>query len=246
MYKQFFLEKLKTGDIIENMRNNNLPVNLRQQKLLPRINVGCGMSPTIGWRNLDNSLSIFLSRSLLLSRLLYKLHLINNDQFEYIKFCANHNIDWANACKHIPAETCSVEIIYSSHMLEHLDQDQSLAFLLEAKRVLKSGGIIRLALPNIKNLVHEYNNNQDADEFILNSFLWVKSPKNLLEKLNFLIFGFKHHLWMYDEISILKLISKVGFLSPIILKAGETTISDPGALKLNEREDESLYIEAIK
>ena len=62
----------------------------------------------------------------------------------------------------------------------------------------------------------------------------------------FVIRFFRHHLWMYDEISILKLISKVGFLSPIILKAGETTISDPGALKLNEREDQSLYIEAMK
>jgi len=41
-------------------------------------------------------------------------------------------------------------------MLEHLDREEAKLFLREALRVLKSGGIIRLVLPDLGKLIKEY------------------------------------------------------------------------------------------
>jgi hypothetical protein len=49
---------------------------------------------------------------------------------------------------------------------------------------------------------------------------------------------------MYDGISLSHLLQNHDFSDPIILKAGETIIDDPQDLDLNERESESVYVEA--
>jgi hypothetical protein len=38
---------------------------------------------------------------------------------------------WADGTKHIPEAKGSVEVVYSSHMLEHLDRVETRAFLRE-------------------------------------------------------------------------------------------------------------------
>lgn len=50
----------------------------------------------------------------------------------------------------------SCDAIYSSHVLEHLDRKTSQLFLGECRRVLKSGGILRLALPDLEAIVRSY------------------------------------------------------------------------------------------
>jgi hypothetical protein len=49
---------------------------------------------------------------------------------------------------------------------------------------------------------------------------------------------------MYDGASLARLLVGEGFEDPVRLRPGETTIADPGALDLREREEESLYLEA--
>jgi SAM-dependent methyltransferase len=51
----------------------------------------------------------------------------------------------------IPESDDSVALIYCSHMLEHLDKESSLRFLKECLRILKKGGVMRVALPNTRN-----------------------------------------------------------------------------------------------
>ena len=50
---------------------------------------------------------------------------------------------------------------------------------------------------------------------------------------------------MYDKKSISKLLLDNGFKDPKILEPGSTTVNDPGELNLHEKEDESIFIEAI-
>ena len=40
----------------------------------------------------------------------------------------------------------SADVLYSSHMIEHLNQTEMRLFLKEARRCLVSGGIIRLVV----------------------------------------------------------------------------------------------------
>lgn len=211
-----------------------------------RINIGCGMSPTENWINFDNSFSIKLSKYPTLIDLLYKLGLLNSTQLAYTKFCQSHNIKHANATKHIPLNDNSVDVIYSSHMLEHLDQKEAILFLNEAKRVLKPGGVIRLAIPDLSIAINQYNNNNDADAFVEKIHMGLIKPKTLLEKFKLLFIGTRHHHWMYDGKSLCNLLSKNNFFNCIILPAGQTTINNPDKLNLNEYEGWSVYVEAKK
>lgn len=51
----------------------------------------------------------------------------------------------------IPELDDSVALIYCAHTLEHLDSTSSLHFISECYRILKKGGVLRVALPNTKN-----------------------------------------------------------------------------------------------
>jgi SAM-dependent methyltransferase len=60
-------------------------------------------------------------------------------------------IDLCNENLSLPELSDSVELIYCSHTLEHLDKDSSLRFIKECQRILVKGGVLRVALPNTKN-----------------------------------------------------------------------------------------------
>jgi len=62
-----------------------------------------------------------------------------------------NSIDLCSEGLTIPELDDSVALIYCSHTLEHLDADSSLRFIKECYRILKKGGVLRVALPNTKN-----------------------------------------------------------------------------------------------
>jgi predicted SAM-dependent methyltransferase len=211
-----------------------------------RINVGCGMAPTDGWLNFDNSLSIKLASFPTLANVLHKAKLINPAQMELIEFCQKNKITWANGSKRIPLPSESVAVLYSSHMIEHLDRIEAKMFLEEARRVLAPGGIIRLAVPDLARLVKQYLENGDADAFIESTVMTIPRPRSLSERLGFLLVGTRHHQWMFDKKSLCKLLNESGFKDVAAVDAGSTQIPNPGSLNLAERVDESLYVEATK
>lgn len=58
--------------------------------------------------------------------------------------------------KGLPFPSRSVDVCYSSHVLEHLDRDGACKLLAECFRVLNDDGIIRLVLPDLEALAREY------------------------------------------------------------------------------------------
>lgn len=211
-----------------------------------RVNIGCGSTPTKGWENFDNSFSIFLSSFPLLVKILQKVKAINPMQVNYITFCRENNIKRANAIKKIPLPDNSVEVLYSSHMMEHLDRQEASLFLKEVMRILKPNGIIRIAVPDIDKCIDEYNRKKDADEFIKSTLMYSSNPRTLMQKIRLLMIGNRHHLWMYNKDSLAKFVGENGFKNIKILQAGQTSIPDPESLNLYEREEDSIYLEAVK
>ena len=49
---------------------------------------------------------------------------------------------------------------------------------------------------------------------------------------------------MYDVKSLSRLLQRIGFRDPQILKAGDTTIDNTQGLDLHERASKSVYVEA--
>ena len=56
----------------------------------------------------------------------------------------------------LPAIEGSVDVCYNSHVLEHLSMGEAALLVQECFRVLKSGGIFRLVVPDLECIVREY------------------------------------------------------------------------------------------
>jgi hypothetical protein len=72
----------------------------------------------------------------------------------------------------------------------------------------------------------------------------TRSPPQGLKKVADSLVGFRGHRWMYDKVSLRKLVEEAGFEDIEVLEPGETRIPDPGQLDLREREEGSIYLEA--
>lgn len=56
----------------------------------------------------------------------------------------------------LPLADASIDAVYHSHVLEHLDADSARAFLLECHRVLRPGGILRVVVPDLEGIAQAY------------------------------------------------------------------------------------------
>ena len=209
-----------------------------------RINVGCGTTPIEGWLNFDNSWSVRLASLPIPLSLLRGSN--GNASVKFMKVAREQGIRWADATKRIPLADDSVEVVYSSHMIEHLDRRQANAFLAEAKRVLAPNGIIRIAIPDIGKFAAEYLRTEDADKFVGDTLLASDDADTLRDRLKLLLVGARNHRWMYDGPSMGRLLSRAGFHNAVVLPPGQTLIKEPGPLDLWERHEESAYVEALK
>jgi len=69
--------------------------------------------------------------------------------FETIDIAPKRNVDYVGNCAEgLPFENCTFDIVYSSHVLEHLPWYQVEGALREWVRILKPGGFIEIWVPD--------------------------------------------------------------------------------------------------
>jgi len=99
-------------------------------------------------------------------------------------------------------EDSVADIIYASHILEYFDDAEAEMVLLEWARVLKPGGIIRLAVPNFETLIEIYE--------ITKSIKTIVGP--LYGKMIINDNSTIYHKTVYDFSKLEKLLLKTGFI----------------------------------
>ena len=104
-----------------------------------------------------------------------------------------------NDLQQIDDET--IELIYASHVIEYFDRSEVVDLLKEWKRVLKKGGILRVAVPNFETITDLYN----SGAYELDSFIGPLYGKMEMDGKS--IF----HKTVYDFRSIEKVLKSVGF-----------------------------------
>ena len=208
--------------------------------------MGCGSHPFPGWINYDHNIFIYFSRIPLLKRLLKKMNFIPVGFKDFMDIAVSENIQYADGGKKIPEINNTIDVLYSSHMLEHLDEEETHIFLTESMRILKKGGILRLVVPDFDKLIHGYSQHQNPSKFITDSCLVGKKPKSVIKKMQYLIQGHGWHFSMYNKQTLVELLEKHGFKNIQILQEGETNISGCTHLNLSPHTHESIFIEAEK
>lgn len=83
----------------------------------------------------------------------YKFHKewINVDMTSNSPYVKAHNL-----LKGIPFRNNQFDVIYHSQVLEHFPKEKAPSFVGECFRVLKPGGIMRVVVPDLENIVNEY------------------------------------------------------------------------------------------
>jgi len=101
-------------------------------------------------------------------------------------------------------EDQSADIIYSSHTLEYFDRNEAVNVLTEWQRVLKIGGILRIAVPNFEALIKVYKQTNDIS-YILGPMYGKMAVSSNAEVENI------YHKTTYDFESLSKLLVSVGY-----------------------------------
>ncbi|RLA80157.1 MAG: methyltransferase [Epsilonproteobacteria bacterium] len=101
-------------------------------------------------------------------------------------------------------EDNSIDLIYCCHALEYFDRHQVVLVLKEWFRVLKKGGILRLAVPDFEAIVKVYLKYQDLDhQGILGPLYGKWQNSNSEENL--------YHKTTWDLKSLTKVLKDLGF-----------------------------------
>lgn len=78
----------------------------------------------------------------------------------------------------LPFERGSFELVYASHVLEHVQRHTVIATLSHWRDLLKNGGLLRIAVPNFGAIVRRYNEHGNLDELIGLLYGGQNHPKN--------------------------------------------------------------------
>lgn len=208
-----------------------------------RLNVGSGPYVLPGWTSIDKSLTPLLERVPLAKGALVLMGLLDYTQLQNVWPAGVVRLD---VTKSLPYEAGSVDAIYSSHFVEHLTRDEADRFFREALRVLRPGGILRLAVPDLQLAAREYLTRVDAGDPVAgDAFIESLSvnPTHSGSRLRKLALRLVHrpHGWMYDELSLSHRLESVGFL--VIGRRSAADSTCPDAERLDTRPT-SLFVDA--
>lgn len=98
-------------------------------------------------------------------------HFILDNKWRNIDFAPKRReIKHVNVLRGLPYKENTFEIVYSSHFVEHIPREEIFNFLVECRRVLKPGGLIRLVLPDFEKIAREYISNIDQGNSLFSEF----------------------------------------------------------------------------
>jgi SAM-dependent methyltransferase len=171
-----------------------------------RVNLGCGETVPEGWINVDYSIGARLVRVPVLKVILRWLGLFNADWSDRVLI---HDLRTT-----LPWTDNSIDAVYSSHTLEHMTLEDGSSLLRECYRSLKSGGAIRIVVPDLEDMVQAYAaGNLTSAEFIdALGMGFEQKGDTAVKKFLAPYFRFPHRC-MYDHKSLAALLEAVGFVA---------------------------------
>ncbi len=124
----------------------------------------------------------------------------------------------------MPAE--SLDYIFSEHVIEHLEFEEAMAMLCECKRALKPGGRIRIATPDLKQIIALYAQPDGEEQaryirWIMRTFRPKFGEFSPAHAVNQSFHGWRHK-FIYDELTLRQALKDTGFQSITRVEPGES------------------------
>jgi predicted SAM-dependent methyltransferase len=140
-----------------------------------------------------------------------------------------------------PLEEGSIDYIASIHALPEIPLADLVGAMEELRRVLKPGGVLRLALPDLDKGIKAYLEN-DREYFLVPDQDATTIGGKLVTQM--LWYGWSKALFTRDYTE--ELLRRAGFRSILTCSFRETKSGFPEIVELDSRERESFFVEAVK
>ena len=175
--------------------------------------------------------------------------------FNVDKFSANADT-YLDASRRFPFKDDSFSLIFTEHMIEHLEIDRIQQFLSEILRVLRPGGICRITCPSLELYARYYvENDRDFFQNVMQGIerkrrkrpeqTWIVRT-NGSAFMTGVVKTFYGHRWMYDFETLEACLKAVGFRNTIQRAFQESESTRLANMDNPDRAFETLYVEASK
>jgi len=136
----------------------------------------------------------------------------------------------------------SVDFIYNEHFIEHATIEEAVKILKVFYRVLKLGGVLRIATPDLDYLIEKYISpswkNQDWIETY--GYQWIQTRAEMLN----ICFREWGHQYLYNAEELERRLKQAGFEKIYLQKWNESKYTE--LANRETREDSKLIFEAVK
>jgi len=197
-----------------------------------KLNIGCGENFVENWVNIG---LIDLPKGL------YFLSKTKNSA-PYVHF---------DITQEFPIRPNTIQFIYASHFIEHLNFPQALIFLKNCYTVTRSDGVIRLTFPDLELWNKKYM--EDDLGFFTKYYDYTKHSNKLpeLRTKGEIFMSQVHgwdHKWCYDFDSIKDILERAGYSEVVRKKAFDSSLPDIEKLEPDNQQRllETIYVEAKK
>jgi hypothetical protein len=201
-------------------------------KKLEYLQYGCGWSAPESWINYDSSPTLYFERLPLVGKLYTK----NKDRFPM-------NVLYGDIVKGLPVPIEYYRGIYASHVLEHLTLNDFSIAIQNTHKIMRSGGIFRLVVPDMQFIAEKYVKSKSINAvhtLMRDASLGCERKGNGFIQKIFYAFGNSAHLWMWDFKSIQFELQNAGFVNIRKCNFGDC---DDKMFKFVE--DESRFMNAL-
>jgi predicted SAM-dependent methyltransferase len=172
-------------------------------------------------------------------------------------FPESREIVFVDAATPLPFDDCSFDRVFSEHLIEHLEYRQGALMLRECFRVLRPGGRIRIATPDLRFLIELYN--PEKSELQVRYVSWAArefAPDARAAQEVFVINNFFRawgHQFIYDRQALQEAMRGAGFTGFGPCRVGESDDRNLRGLEAHGRqipeefnELETLVLEGVK
>lgn len=161
----------------------------------------------------------------------------------------------------IPMQDASVDAVYHSHMLEHIDRGAVDQLFEEVRRVLRRGGVHRIVVPDLERYARSYIVSLEAslraddarprhdeavavmiEQMVRRESAGTSSQAPLQRWLENLLLGDARrrgetHMWMWDRINLVAALEDAGFTAVEVVDHETSAIPRWGEIGLDLASD---------
>ena len=229
------------------------------------LNIGSGPRTNREWNNLDFSPYARLAWHKSLTRFLNAVGLLSDFRYDNLRKIDPEIIHW-DVYNGLPFHDNVFDFVYHSHFITHIDRDAAFFITKECHRILKSGGIVRVVVPDLEQIVNLYNeamadldaarprgNEKHSEavdelfELMVRKSAWGTSRESFLVRIIERLFRGniektgELRRWHYDRHSMGGMLADAGFREVSIMTPNSSDFEgwDPSGLDLEE--DGSVY-----